>query len=538
MERNKTMNLLPNPRSRSERAAQTLGAIAMGCALLVALALALTSLFAAARISPDPECYRILQIDIFEENELTNLLIVLLGVAAIALIGRFPVTRRFNLAFGSAALLLLGVFGVVWVMSVNARAESDGDVLIRIAGHIVAGDYALISKSGEYLHYYLVQYPYQCGLLACLEILVRFFGETGALLAARLINVFLLISSYAALLLTTERLFHNEHVTFLSILLLCAGIQPLISCTFVYGLIPALALKIWGVYFVVRFLQEGGWQTILPAALFFALAAFVRSNVWIVIVAVTIVLLLNALRKKALLPILFAALIVALSLPLPYLSQKSYEAKLNTSFGSGYPKSYWAAMSLQNGWKASGWHVFAYQSMMKKTYGEDVSAIDRQAKADLAQSIQTLMQNPEEGKTYLFEKMVSQWDEPTFMSVWITKSVEPYAAPGRLTDLVYSEAFDSFYRFAEGALVKILYFGFLLCTASLLRRRTEEQMLLPLILLGGVLFHMIFEAKSQYVLEYLPFFVPLAAYGAWASANCVGRVIKQRMRKGGGQGDR
>ncbi|MPN21220.1 hypothetical protein SDC9_168599 [bioreactor metagenome] len=195
-------------------------------------------------------------------------------------------------------------------------------------------------------------------------------------------------------------------------------------------------------------------------------------------------------------------------------------------------------MSLQNGWKASGWHVFAYQSMMKKTYGEDVSAIDRQAKADLAQSIQTLMQNPEEGKTYLFEKMVSQWDEPTFMSVWITKSVEPYAAPGRLTDLVYSEAFDSFYRFAEGALVKILYFGFLLCTASLLRRRTEEQMLLPLILLGGVLFHMIFEAKSQYVLEYLPFFVPLAAYGAWASANCVGRVIKQRMRKGGGQGDR
>ena len=100
-----------------------------------------------------------------------------------------------------------------------------------------------------------------------------------------------------------------------------------------------------------------------------------------------------------------------------------------------------------------------------------------------------------------------------FMSVWITKSVDPYAQPGDLTKLVYSDSFDTLFRFAEGRLVKILYFGFMLCAAAMFRKRTEEQLLLALILLGGVLFHMIFEAKSQYVVEYLPLIWPVAAFG-------------------------
>jgi hypothetical protein len=35
------------------------------------------------------------------------------------------------------------------------------------------------------------------------------------------------------------------------------------------------------------------------------------------------------------------------------------------------------------------------------------------------------------------------------------------------------------------------------------------------------LFHLIFEAKSQYVLEYLPLMLPLVAYGALS----LGRVV-------------
>ena len=76
------MKPLPKLEGGNERLANVLGGIAIGVALLTALALALTSLFAAAEISPEPDRYKLLQINIFAENELTNFVIVLFGIAA------------------------------------------------------------------------------------------------------------------------------------------------------------------------------------------------------------------------------------------------------------------------------------------------------------------------------------------------------------------------------------------------------------------------------------------------------------------------
>ena len=64
----------------------------------------------------------------------------------------------------------------------------------------------------------------------------------------------------------------------------------------------------------------------------------------------------------------------------------------------------------------------------------------------------------------------------------------------------------------------LLYGGFLLGAALLLRSGTEARLILPLIVLGGVLYHLIFEAQSRYALSYLPLIAPIAAYGlvsAW-----------------------
>ncbi len=513
----------------SARIAHILECLALIVVLFAALALACTGLFASARISP--ERYDILQINIFDENELTNVIAVIFAIAAMALIERIPVSRKFNLYFGGAALLLLFVFGALWATSVKAQAESDGDVLTLIAEYIIAGDYAQVTTSGQYLHYYLVRFPYQCGLLTFLEVLVRLFGSTGALGIARLMNVGLLVSSYAALLLITQRLFKNDRITFVTILLLCATLQPLFSCTFVYGLIPAFSLCVWAVYFVLRYLQDGKRWNIAPAAILFAFAALIRSNTWIVIVAVVIVLLLAALRKKAVFPIVFAALIVALAIPMPKLAQIRYETMLDTSFGTGYPKSYWMAMSLQDGWKASGWHVRSYQLMMESSYGEDVEAIDERAKSDIQEKLSELISNPARLEQYFFEKLVSQWDEPTFMSIWITKSVGTYKEPGAITQLVYSDSFDWTYRFFEGKVTKTLYFGFLLFAAASLRKHKPEWMLLPLIILGGILFHLLFEAKSQYVLEYIPLFCPLAAAGAYSFGNSMDKLVFDKIKK-------
>ncbi len=512
--------------SKSTRVARVLGILAMIAVLLFALALALTSLFASARINP--EDYSLLKIQLLRENPLVNLLIAAVGIGLIALLGKIPVTKRSNLILGGVVLVVLGLFGAMWVRSVRAFAESDGDVLIQICERLIAGDYASIAKSGEYLHYYMVRFPYQSGFLSYLEILVRLFGTTGVYPVARLINVGLLVSAYAALLLTTQRLFQSDRVTFVTILLLCLNLQPIISCTFIYGLIPALALVIWAIYFVVRYMQTGKKRNMIPVVVSLAIAVYLRSNTWIAIAAIGIVLLLHAIQQKKLAPIWMIVVIIAACLPLPKMAQMFYEQRLDTSFGEGYPKSYWAAMSLQKGWKATGWHVQEYQTMIEQTYGEDVAGIDMRARLDVQSGLSAFQKDPGTLGTYLLEKTVSQWDEPTFLSIWISKSVNTFGEPTSLARALYSDEFGSLFELFTGKLIKVMYFGFAICAVVLLFRRTNEQLILPIVILGGGLFHLIFEAKSQYVLEYLPLMLPLVAYGVSSLGRFVARPKKAK----------
>ena len=200
--------------------------------------------------------------------------------------------------------------------------------------------------------------------------------------------------------------------------------------------------------------------------------------------------------------------------PWTNLTQRAYEKQIGAEFGQGYPKTFWIAMCLQDGWKGPGWHVKEYQTMMRKTYGDDAAGVGEQAKQDIAIKMKEFAAEPSKALTYYEQKLVSMWNEPTFTSIWITKSIGTYTEPTRLAKFVYSDSFDEAYQFAMKKAIVVVYAGFALSAVFLLKKRDETLLLLPVIIVGGILFHLIVEAKSQYVLEYLPLMLPLAANGA------------------------
>ena len=66
---------------------------------------------------------------------------------------------------------------------------------------------------------------------------------------------------------------------------------------------------------------------------------------------------------------------------------------------------------------------------------------------------------------------------------------------------------------------KIQLFVYISTLAGLVRmwrKRDLLRMLLPLILLGGLSYHLLFEAKSQYAMPYFVLMMPIAAYGLFA----------------------
>jgi len=334
------------------RAAGVLELLALIAALVCALALFITSLTTTNYI--DPTAYEAQHILSRPDSILLNLAVAVVAVALFRVLRVTKLPDWFVKGATCVCLIALALVGIAWSFMMKAIPVSDQNVLFTSAVNLVKGDFSALQDTTGYEYFYFVRFPFQIGFLSYLELLVRAVGEQGTLILAPVLNVLMLVSGYAALLITTRRLFHDNRVTFLTLLLLCICVQPVLACTWIYGLIPALALTLWGVYFAVRFLQTNRLPNLIPTALFCAFAVYMKPNAWIGAVAVAAALLLHALKTRGWKPAVAAVLLLALCYPLPKIAQAVYEERIGVSFGKVYPMSSWMAMGMRDRRMAAG----------------------------------------------------------------------------------------------------------------------------------------------------------------------------------------
>ncbi len=171
-------------------------------------------------------------------------------------------------------------------------------------------------------------------------------------------------------------------------------------------------------------------------------------------------------------------------------------------------------MGLQDSPMASGWYS---KTAVNDYYqaGFDADMAKTIAGQHIGQRMSFFTSQPDVMFTFFSNKVLSQWNEPTYESIWISQ-VKEHTVP--VSDFV-----NSIYTGGTGQFLE-LYFNFQMqCTLLLFaigvyllfvhRKLSLETILLPLILLGGFGYQLLFEAKSQYALTYLPLLLPMAAYG-------------------------
>ena len=522
-----------NRKNGAYRTANTLEVMALWAVLLFALMLLYTSMTSTNYI--DPKQYSGQHILAEPDSIVFNLAFTAAAIVAFRVLRIARLPRWFVVSASVVFLFALACIGIAWSLLMRATPISDQQVLFSSALNLAKGDYSTLQDTTGYEHFYFVRFPFQFGFLSILEGMVRIFGERGTLIAIPILNVLLLVSGYAALLLTTDRLFGDHRVTFLTLLLLCLCPQPIFACVWMYGLIPALALTLWSVYFAVRFMQSYKSWTAILAAVCSALAVYCKPNAWIGVAAIAIVFVIHAIKTRGWKPLVAAVLLAALCIPLPKLAQAAYEERIGTEFGKGYPMSSWMAMGMQESWMAAGWYN-EYSKEMYNTYGTDLEAISERNKKDIAESRKEFAKDPEAAGAFYQEKFASQWNEPTMESLWIAVVTTPYGNAER------SELAQSFYdgRWPGVMLEKemnymqqVVYAGFALGLIVMLRKRESGQMIFPITILGGILFHLLFEANSKYALTYLPMFLPIAAYGILAFGVNAGALFIKKEDKAG-----
>lgn len=452
--------------------------------------------------------------------------------------------RRGLLIFTLGFIFCLGVLLILFGRTVPA---ADAMSVYNAALEWIWGNRDVIHPTVSYLSYY----PQQIGLMAFLELLLRIWNFTGIsapawhfikLLYACLLCVAVLFQYLSLKYLWQERW---EEISCCYLLLVCCNLPMVMYSSFVYGEIPSFAALSVGLYLLLRLLSGISFpghasdisckgmsvKTGAGSILFLTLSVMLRKNSLIPIIAVLLVLLFEALRSKrsGRMRICLLGMTVCLAITsvgiLP-LVQKCYEKKAGNALSSGVTAMSYFAMGMQEAFRGCGW----YNGFNIDTYdaaGMDTGVANEISRQAIRERLTYFREHPGYTADFYARKHLSQWADGTYASRQATLAT--YGGRSEFFRKIYDGSLSSAYIEWGNAWQNVLYLGTLLFCVNSVHRRRKATGTVPqgigadslylyvglIAVLGGFLFHILWEANSRYIFLYSLLMMPYCAAGIY-----------------------
>lgn len=468
-------------------------------------------------------------------------------------------------AFVYTWIVLLGIFLILFGKTVPA---ADAMSVYSAAQSLASGDTSVIHPTESYLSYY----PQQVGLLAFFEILIRLWNllPTGQH-AYHFIKCLYVVLTCVIVFYqerTVRALWRDERAGCLYLVIAGLNLPFIMYSSFVYGEIPSFAALSMGLYHLCRMLRgtteaaaagtdSPAPDSVKPRARFpwlshtilsllgFTLAVMLRKNNLIPIIAVVLVVLFEALRQHRAKLVLYAAVCALLSVSILPLVVRYYEARSGSTLSSGVPAMAYFAMGMQEAMRGPGWYngfnFYTYQDT-----GLDTDATVEISRAAIAERLSYFSENPSEAASFYAQKFLTQWADGTYASRQATLAT--FGGRSAFFTSLYEGNYSQYFIEYGNWYQNLLYIGaFLFCLFGVLasgKSKTSGDKLpvsemdscagnvaltspaltdyLGLIgVLGGFLFHMIWEANSRYIFLYSLLLMPYAARGIARALTCL-----------------
>ena len=187
-------------------------------------------------------------------------------------------------------------------------------------------------------------------------------------------------------------------------------------------------------------------------------------------------------------------------------------------------------MGLRESALAPGWWDDYYHENLYVDSGYNGQLASEMAKENIGERLEKFKEDPGYTADFFYKKMVSQWCDPTFEGFWISRYDKGVTISGIVDNILNRDLRGWITEFLD------LYQTFIYWTALLfviLNRKNNNVFLwLPgTAVIGGFLFHMIWEAKGQYTLSYFVLLIPYSAIAAVQVIKWVDDRICPMLRK-------
>lgn len=469
---------------------------------------------------------------------------MLLLVIPLILLLRFFYTHNAQMEIKKALLLgiafcwicMCGIFLILFGRSIPS---ADSASVFSIAEALALGHTQVIHPTESYLSYY----PQQIGLIAFYEIILRIWNLLGVSYSASYIIQCVNVGMACVIVYfqynTTCLLFQDSDSAAISYIFLAMLNAPLIVYTsFVYGEIPSFAFLSGGLYLLLKYLKSfdtdgrRGWITAAGCLSMLTASVALRKNSLIVIIAAVLVLLWEWLASRRHRLLLFGFLLILCSVFVLPAIQHIYEQRAGNTLSSGVPAISYVAMGMQESSRGNGW----YNGFNFNTYQEsnlNTAVTVSKSKAAISASLSAFRANPGYALRFYRDKFLSQWTDGSYFCRQATQAHTD--ARRDIVESIYSGKLSKpFIHYCNIYQLLVYAFAFVCLFRQWHGRRSgDPPVRLPfytamIAVLGGFLFHMVWEANSRYI---LPYFLLMLPYAAWGLGTATEQAIKITRRK-------
>lgn len=433
--------------------------------------------------------------------------------------------RKIEKSFLSVVMLITVIFGIWWVSAVHAQPCTDQEWVIEGTHSLMEGNYETLKPDQ-----YIGMHPYQLNLAVVFRFLFTLCRAKDYHVIQYCNVVCVPIIIFAGCKIVENLTEESRGVIFYCLLALFC--LPLIFYTpFVYGEIFSVMAGVVFVWSLIEVLKNGRKLFLFPITLSSVFGVLTRGNFWIVIIAGGIMLVLYGIRRKDRMLLILLILTIIAPLGTQKGIEKVYERRSGIKLDAGIPLVSTIAMGIHDeGTQPAGWfNMHNYYAYTLNDYNTEKAA--EFSKTYMRARVEAFRDGSADWKEYFKEKLLTQWEEPTWQSLLANHDFAE--EPGPFVESVYYGEIKHILLSFLNEYQWLLYIGTCLFFWYCLKKKKPFYMLLPeIILIGGVLFSLLWEAKTRYSFPYMIYMLPCAAIGLTWFSDSFSAVMNKRKDTG------
>jgi hypothetical protein len=505
-------------------------AVAIISCIIAVLAIKLTCYFGDTRINFAGE-----ESDYKSENFVLNTLFVAITILGVYLI--YKIISKINAKILLAiSIIITMAIGLIWVNTIQFKPVADQQMVKFCAESILDNDLADILEPGEYLN----RNPHQLGFVLYIMAIFKIFNTRSDLLLQTL-NIIYSTLNGVILYFICKSIFKEEKVQKIALIFITFfSLYWAFLDTYIYGNVPGLTFGLLAILFTVKYLDNHKFYNIPIIALSLCIAYLLKSNYEIFLCAILIIIFFDIINTKKIMNILGIVLIFITVFGIRSLVYNVAEKKLGYSLDEGVPMLSYIYMGISEpATLPPGW----YNSTVEEIYTESNYDTEKSKEITdqlLEDRVEALKSNSEYTWNYFYTKFQTTWLNPTFQTIWcsipstLMDSDEEYQTRILENKFVNDVLFGDYYAVIEKAMD--LYEDIIFIFAGvglilLLAKMDFKNMILPLTFLGGFIFHIIWETKAVYVIQYFFIMIPISAFGMYKVFTIIENLIKKVIHK-------